>query len=107
MKRAEHECAAETASLDTWVATSSRDPFATHLPEGDCIAVCLTGAATAPAVYLTAGRAFLYCPEIHQTRCHASGSIALSVGSDVERVCIRGPQPCRGLLSQLEGGGSG
>src|SRR5680860_106135 len=76
MKRAEHECAAETASLDTWVATSSRDPFATHLPEGDCIAVCLTGAATAPAVYLTAGRAFLYCPEIHQTRCHASGSIA-------------------------------
>src|SRR5680860_223056 len=57
-----------------------RHPFATHLPEGDCIAVCLTGAATAPAVYLTAGRAFLYCPDIHQTRCHASGTIALSVG---------------------------
>src|SRR5660398_267721 len=96
--------------------------------------MCRAGTATAPAAHLTAGRAFLYCPEIHQTRCHVSGSIALSVGdgglvsrrrfvdtqtagccvgvamqtgywlldgcaegSDVERVCICGPQPCRGL----------
>jgi len=39
-----------------------------------------TGAATASAAHLTAGRAFLYCPDIHQTRCRAGGSIALSAG---------------------------
>src|SRR5660398_273427 len=39
-----------------------------------------TGVATASAAHLTAGRAFLYCPDIHQTRCRAGGSIALSAG---------------------------